>query len=174
MLSQKNSGHHEMKLAFKSVSYRLIISVLSSALYPVLTSCHAYGLTLIFGCAAMKTLHVMTAVKDKKNTKCNRQRQCCRFLRLHSVSGRWRKCDYGILMEWHWEGKMGGENFVPMSRCSPQIPHGMPWDRSRSSAVRGQQLAIRAMAWNKVISLRYLKWIWMQPLFTLFNKTMLI
>jgi hypothetical protein len=65
MLSKKNSDRPEMQLTFKSVSYSLIIAVLSSALYPALISGHAYGLTLIFGCAAMKTLHVTTAVKDK-------------------------------------------------------------------------------------------------------------
>ena len=65
MLSQQTSGHHEIQLAFQSLTYTLIIAVLSSALCPVLTSCHSYELTLIFGCATMKTLHVMTAVKGK-------------------------------------------------------------------------------------------------------------
>jgi hypothetical protein len=65
MFGQQNSGHNEIPLAFQSLSYTLIITVLSSVLCSILTSCHSYGPTLIFGCAAMKTLHVMTAVKDR-------------------------------------------------------------------------------------------------------------
>ena len=77
MLSQQNSGHHEILLAFQSLSYTLIFAVFSSVLCPVLTSCHSYGLTLILGCATMKTLHVMTTVKHKQNTKCNREYAVC-------------------------------------------------------------------------------------------------
>lgn len=63
MLSQQNAGHHAITLAFQS--HTLIIAMLSSVLCTILTSCHSYGLTLIFGCATLKTLHVMTAVKDR-------------------------------------------------------------------------------------------------------------
>jgi hypothetical protein len=65
MLSQQNSGYHAVPLAFQSLTYALIIAVLSSLLCPIVTSCHSYGLTLIFGCATVKTLHVMRAVKDR-------------------------------------------------------------------------------------------------------------
>jgi hypothetical protein len=36
---------------------------------------------------------------------------------------------------------------VPVHFYPPQIPHGLTWDRSCASAVRGQQLTTSAMAW---------------------------
>jgi hypothetical protein len=100
MLGYTISCHHDVQLAFKCVSYSPTV-VFSSVIYPILIIC-AYGLTLIFGCATMKTLHVMTAAKDKQDTKLYR----CWFLRLHSVGSRQMECGCGAMVEWPWEGKM--------------------------------------------------------------------
>jgi hypothetical protein len=37
------------------------------------------------------------------------------------------------------------ENPVPVPLCTPQISHGLTWDRARASAVRGQRLTAWAM-----------------------------
>jgi hypothetical protein len=45
----------------------------------------------------------------------------------------------GAPVEWNWQGKteVVGENPVPMSLCTPQVPHGLTRHRTRVSAVRG-------------------------------------
>jgi len=52
-------------------------------------------------------------------------------------------------------GEKGGEKIVLMSCYSPQIPHGIFLEGTRSCMARGPQLDIRAMAENKVVSLQY-------------------
>ena len=51
-------------------------------------------------------------------------------------------------VELNWQGKTEvlGEKPVPVPLCPPQIPHGLIWDRTRSSAVRGRRLTAWAMA----------------------------
>jgi hypothetical protein len=46
------------------------------------------------------------------------------------------------LVEWNWQGKTEvlGENPVPVPLCPPQIPHGLTWNWTRASAVRGRRL----------------------------------
>jgi len=55
--------------------------------------------------------------------------------------------------EWQWQGgekkKILGEKPVSSALRPPQIPHGLPSVRTRSSAVRGRQLATWAAAWPK-------------------------
>jgi hypothetical protein len=53
----------------------------------------------------------------------------------------WLRWSNGALVEWKWQGKP-----VPVPLCPPQIPHGLTWDRTRFSAVRGRRLTAWAMA----------------------------
>jgi hypothetical protein len=52
---------------------------------------------------------------------------------------RWNETDRG-------KPKYSGEKPVPVPLCPPQIPHGLTWDRTRASAVRGRRLTAWAMA----------------------------
>jgi hypothetical protein len=49
---------------------------------------------------------------------------------------------YEKLVEWYWKGKtvVLREKPAPISRCSPQIPHGLVWDSTWDSRVRGRRL----------------------------------
>jgi hypothetical protein len=56
--------------------------------------------------------------------------------------------EYGALVEWYWQGKtevMGGKP-VTVPLCPPQISHGLTWDGTLVSAVRGRQLTPWASA----------------------------
>jgi hypothetical protein len=46
------------------------------------------------------------------------------------------------MVEWYWHGKTEGlrEKPIPVPRCPLQIPHGLPWARTRASAVRSRRL----------------------------------
>ena len=58
---------------------------------------------------------------------------------LCSVGDRWRN-EYGAVVEWYWQGKteVFGETPVSVPLCTPQIPHGLAWDRVWAFAVRGR------------------------------------
>jgi hypothetical protein len=50
--------------------------------------------------------------------------------------------EYGAAAEWYWQGKTEGigEKPLPVPLCPPQIPHGLPWERTGTSAARSQRL----------------------------------
>jgi hypothetical protein len=54
----------------------------------------------------------------------------------------------GAPVEWNWQGKTEvlGEKIVPVPLCLTQIPHGLNWDRTRASTVRGRRLTAWDMA----------------------------
>jgi hypothetical protein len=54
----------------------------------------------------------------------------------------------GAPVEWSWQGKIEvlGEKPVPVPLWPPQIRHGLSWDRTQASAVRGRRLIAWAMA----------------------------
>jgi hypothetical protein len=52
-------------------------------------------------------------------------------------------------MELTGKNRSIGEKPVPGPLCPPQIPHGLAWDRTRASAVRGRRLTAWAMARTK-------------------------
>lgn len=63
--------------------------------------------------------------------KCSSER-CCNLQRLYRVGGTWIKCEHGALAEWNWQRKLKySEKNAKMLLCSPQIPHGLAWDRKR-------------------------------------------
>jgi hypothetical protein len=53
----------------------------------------------------------------------------------------------GARVEQNWQGKTEvlGEKPVLLPLCPPQISHGLTWDRTRASAVRGRRLTAWAM-----------------------------
>ena len=56
--------------------------------------------------------------------------------------------EYRAVVEWYWQGKteLLGEKPVPVSLSPPQISHGLAWDRTLASAVRGRWLTAWATA----------------------------
>ena len=64
----------------------------------------------------------------------------------------------GAPVEWYWQGKTKvlGEEPVPVPHCPPQIPHGLTWDRTRTSAVGGWRLTAWAMARPRITYLSVL------------------
>jgi hypothetical protein len=48
--------------------------------------------------------------------------------------------EYGAAVERYWQEKTEGlwVKTVPVSLLSPQIPHGLPWERTRSSSVKSR------------------------------------
>jgi hypothetical protein len=50
-------------------------------------------------------------------------------------------------VKWRWQGNTEKlvENPVPVPRCPPHIPHGLTWEQTRASAVRGRRLNAWAM-----------------------------
>jgi hypothetical protein len=60
----------------------------------------------------------------------------------------WYMSEYGAWVKWQWQGKpegLGGKP-VPVPLCPPQIPHGLPWERTRAAAVRRRQLTVCPVA----------------------------
>jgi hypothetical protein len=57
---------------------------------------------------------------------------------LYNVCEEWMKFEYGVLVEWHWQGKIEifEDKRVPVPHCPPQIPHWLAWDRNRTAEVR--------------------------------------
>jgi len=58
---------------------------------------------------------------------------------------------YEALMEWHWRGTtevLGGKQ-VPAPLYSSEIPHGLAWDRSRTSALIGCWLTAWTIAQSR-------------------------
>jgi hypothetical protein len=55
---------------------------------------------------------------------------------------------YGELVEWYWQGKtyVLGEKPVPAPLWPPKNPHGLAWDRTWSSELKGRQLTSWAVA----------------------------
>ena len=49
---------------------------------------------------------------------------------------------YAAVVELYWQRKadVSGEKSVPVPLCSPQISHGLAWDRTHGSAMRGGRL----------------------------------
>ena len=60
------------------------------------------------------------------------------ILKLRTVTFIWMKLEYAALVELNWQEKTGvlvdKPKQVPL--CPPQIPHKLPWNRSRNSAVK--------------------------------------
>ena len=70
-----------------------------------------------------------------------------KLLRLCMISDRWMK-EHGAPVKWCWQGKTKvlWEKPVPVPLCSPQITHGLNWDYTWASAVRGWKLTAQAIA----------------------------
>jgi hypothetical protein len=49
-----------------------------------------------------------------------------------------------------------GEKPVPVLLCPPQIPHGLPWERTQASAMRIQRLIIWAMERSAIGLISYI------------------
>jgi hypothetical protein len=67
------------------------------------------------------------------------------ILRIPQMIWVWR-----ATVEWYWQEKTEelGEKPVPVPLCPPQIPHGLTWERTRASAVRGRRLTTWAFLGN--------------------------
>jgi hypothetical protein len=64
--------------------------------------------------------------------------------RAHCPPSRWAISEYGAAVEWYWQRKSGalGETPVSVPLCPPQIPHGLTWTRTWTSAVRIRRLVV--------------------------------
>ena len=61
---------------------------------------------------------------------------------LYSVGGRWMNV-YGALVEWYWQGKtevLGKKKSCYSGTLSTTNPHGLAWDGTLASAVKGYRL----------------------------------
>jgi hypothetical protein len=64
----------------------------------------------------------------------------CQLLRLRGISNTWLN-EQEALVERYWQGttEAPGNKPVPVSLCSPKIPQGLAWNRTRSFTVKGRQ-----------------------------------
>ena len=62
--------------------------------------------------------------------------------RLYIFGCRWRKCNFGPLLERHWQGesKVLKENSLWVKFCTLQIPYGLSWDRIWASTLKDRWL----------------------------------
>jgi hypothetical protein len=64
------------------------------------------------------------------------------------IQRRWLMTEMSVTHWWYYTNG-GGLILTDLSAslCSPQILHGLAWDRTMSSTVRGRQLIARVMVW---------------------------
>jgi hypothetical protein len=63
---------------------------------------------------------------------------CCQLIGLHSDGDKWMN-EYRTLVEWYWQEhlKYTKKNLSKLPLCPPQIQHGLAWDQTWSSMVKG-------------------------------------